>query len=575
MRRAHFLLSFLVLLAALPPARADDLAQLRAIKSIPETTWQAVADGAEPWPEALFPLSYWPEKDRKKLPQEFWERLAAHERKWPEFIKTQRELYRREYGPAVKNAYDLFLEEQAEMKQPDYQKASPPVLKKKTLKRLTDLAYLPGRAFGGLAGAGLESIRVFAFRQGKLRVIPFDIVEFTDESRVVLPQGPEGNPEEGDGIFRNNDLLFFMVHDAGHRIAKESVGRAFPGASAVREVEISCSPEGETGWVYAASFAADPPAKSPFNYIEFYPEFNVTFTPVSFNQCHPRKIKKEIHPTLKTGTWLSSPAVGGRPYDIHDHLRIRVSLKYLVGSTFDDEDNLTVRWRAWFEGQVVNYNRAAWKLTTPLGIGAPTVFNDIVANAFSVFNYITWYSPFNPSVFVKHLDVKVGEQLNDRVARQRDELTVRFLSEHNRKGCAADGKMSDRDAALDDRFSSWHLFTGPHGTVCMRNDYDDFLTEKGTRTLDWRDDEKNPGNFDTHLVIKDLSNRSEHFYVDWNAVPFFWNEDPGKYRWDSLDLVLKRLDRPLTFSVEGTPALTTGVYIHVPDVHAEEKHYDL
>ena len=578
MRNAYFPLIFLLLILAGLPARADDLDRIRTIKNFSDARLHAITEGTEPWPEALFPLSFWYEKDLKKLPQEYWKGLQDRERKWPEYIKHQRKIFQREYGADVKNPWDLFLKQQAEMKEPGYHQLARPVIKKKTLKRFVDIAHIPAQFFHDVQGTPVGHIRVFSYQLGRLRIIPFDIVEFTDTNQVVLPDGPESNPEEGDGIFRKNDLLFFMLVDAGHMVDPAWIRKRHPGITALQEMEISYRPDAEEGWVYVAAFSGSPPAKASFDYIAFHPEFSVTHTPITYGQCHPRKLKgKEgIFPTLETGTWLSAPSIGGRPLDILDHLRIRITLKYLIGKTFDDEDKLNVTFRAWYDGQVINYNRAAWKLSTPLGIGAPIVFDDIVADFNSVFNHITWYSPFNPSIFVKHLDVLVGEELNERVGKYREDLKVKFISEHNRdRRYEVDGIMSDREKTHNDRFSSWHLFTGFSGTVCMRTDYDDFLTEHGKRTLDWRDTAKHYGNYDNHLVIKDLSNRSEHFYVEWNAVPFFWNRDPGRYDWSNLDLILKRIDKPLTYTVDGKSRFRPGLYIHIPDVHAEEEKYEL
>ncbi len=78
------------------------------------------------------------------------------------------------------------------------------------MKCLIDLVYIKANDFGNLQANPVDRIRVFAYKFGKLRPIPADILEFTSKNRVVLPEGSEGNPEDGDRIFSKNDMLLFM-----------------------------------------------------------------------------------------------------------------------------------------------------------------------------------------------------------------------------------------------------------------------------------------------------------------------------------------------------------------------------
>lgn len=552
---------------------AGDAERLNALKNISKARWDKIASGLEPWPAELFPISYWPEDERKKLPPEYLLKLQEREKKWPLIIEREAKLFKKEYGSSVRNLYDLFLKEQAEMKNPEYNTPVQPVKAKKSLRRLIDIVYLQAKYFKNIQGTPLNRVRVFSYRQDKLRVIPFDILEFTDADAAVLPFGSEGNPKDGDNIFSNNDKLFFMAADSGHQISINYVKEKYPSAKKVQELEISYAKDKERSWVYVASFDQNEPELSPIDNIEFDPEYDITYTPFCYNQCEPREMDGKIAPTLKINTWADAPSVGGIPYDIHERLRIRIKLDFVVGSTADDEDNSNVSWRAWYQGRVINYNRAAWKVSTPLGIGAPVVFNDIVESCLSAYNYINWSVPFDPSLLMKYLNVMVGEELNDRPSKLKDILKVYYLTERDRKGFQSDGVMSDAEKNRDNIYSSWHLYTSFVNTVLMRTGYDDWMVTKGKRTLDWHDDDVNVGNYDNHLMMDNFKRTNHHFYIEWNCVPFFWNDNPSRYNWKNLDIVLKRIDKPLTYRIDGGENINPGIIVHTPNIKIEKTKY--
>jgi hypothetical protein len=56
-------------------------------------------------------------------------------------------------------------------------------------------------------------------------------------------------------------------------------------------------------------------------------------------------------------------------------------------------------------------------------------------------------------------------------------------------------------------------------------------------------------------------------------VPFFWNENPLKYNWKNLDLVLKRIDKPLTYRIDGGDYITPGAIVHIPNIQMEQDKY--
>lgn len=557
----------------------DDIKCLERLQGIPQRELDKIINGEAPWPEELFPLSIWTDKDQKmkKLTDEFWVMLREVERKWPKFIDEQMQLFKKSYGPDIKNSYDLFLKEQAQLKASDYFETSAPVKARKTLKRLIDLAYFPASYLYELQGVSLDKIRVLSYNQGSLRIILFDILEFTKENRVVLPLGPEANPQDGDNVFSDNDKIFFMVADAGDQIDEGYIKEKFPRLKAVQEVEISYQKDNEKGFVYVATFSDKAPMKSPFDYVDFYPEVGITVTPFVFNQCECRKVKGDIVPTLGIRTWATAPQIGGTPIDIHNRLRLNTTIAFRIGTKREREDDFNLAWRAWYDGSVMNYRRATWKMSTPLGIGAPTVFCDIVATTLSLFSYISWYNPFDPSLLVKHTEISIGEDLNKRVLLDEKAKTLkeasRFITSADKDGVDIDGVMSGKEQSRDNTRPSWFVVTGLPGTICYRTAYDDFLTENAKFSLDWIDSAEDIGYYNNRLVLDNFRNRQEYFYIEWNNVPYFWNSDPNKYGWENLDLILKHRDKPLTYKIGTHSGIKSDMFIHIPDIKVVKEDY--
>lgn len=559
-----------MLLAVQLPA-ADDRSRLEALENIPARQWEQIRSGDAPWPECFFPISTWSASERKQFKPAYWQRIESIERSWPNYIAQQRQLFKAEYGEGIHNLYDLFRAERSR----DVA-ATEPVREIKTLQRLMDLAALKADDFTSIRGRNIAAIRLYAHRMGRIRAIPHDIIEFTPKNLIVLPQGPEANPADGDGLFNNTDRLFFMAADAGDHVDPAWLGQEI-GAAVVEEIELAHAGDGERGWVYAVAFGDEIPAGAPFDYIRFHPDAAIVFTPFVLNQCTSSMIKKKIHSTMGVRTWATTPAMGGFPFDIHERLHINSRIAFKIGTKKEDEDDFNLAWRAWYDGNVVFYTRVSWRMSTPLGIGAPTVLADILATPLSLFCYPGFHTPFDPSLLVRLVDFSIGEQLNDRIPTLAKDFPLlqntRLLTSRDREGMLIDAGMSEKEKALDGKQSAWLLLTSPCASICIRNSYDEFLTKHAALNLDWQDNPETVGTYRNALCLESFKNRQQHFFVEWNVVPWFWNADAGRYQWDNLDLVLRHRDRPLSYRIGDTKDILVPRNIHVPDIGtAMERH---
>jgi hypothetical protein len=515
-----------------------------------------------------FPISNW-SKDQFKPPESYWAVQRQFEKSWPLFIDEQEKQFSRIYGSGIKNSYDLFLREQASTV------GRNSAIQKKTLKRLLDLVSVPGKSLGGARSSQISSIRVVAFREGSLRVIPFDILEFTAAGRVVLPLGPEGNPKDGDGVLGDNDKLIFMAMDAGHKISKQYITENLKGVRDVQEIELEYAPANEYGWVYCVSFAGSPPEKSPIRYARHSSEAAIIYTPFYLVQSKPRLDKKGPAPTIEPATWAVAPSMGGIPQDIHEELALDIKLAYRIGATSENQDSFNMRFRAWFNGDVIVYGRATWKVKTPLGIGAPTIFADIMATPFYLLNQNFLCTPFDPTVLMKSFHLIIGEELNNRVLAADSAKGSRLITQDNRQGFLVDARMDpgEGDPAYKGlKRDLWHVLTGPWGSMCVFSGLNEYLSGHAAKfNLLWSDTPSNIGSYRYNLEVTDFKNRQEWMYLEWNVVPYFGS--PGQYNSKNLDLVIKHHEKPLTPVVNGTTRIPVSPFILIPDIKNEKEFY--
>lgn len=566
------------LLAVLLPAIStanDDTKRLSVLKNIPQEKWSKIANGDEPWPEELFPLSIWSEEEKKKLPSEYWTKLERDERKWPMYINSQMKHFKREYGSDIKNPYDLYFMEQKQMKKSDYLKIAPPIIAKKTLKRLIDFTYLEAEHFSNLQGTPLKQIYVLSFKLGKLRIIPHDIIEFTKDNAVVLPSGPQANPKDGDNIFNNNDKLFFMVVDTGHQVERQYILEKYPGIKVLDEIEISYKKDKEIGWVYVAGFTSKLPPKSNFDYIQFCSETGPFFTPFALLQCRCIQKGKSILPTFDVCSRMIPPSVGGIPVDFQQGATMSMTVHPRpFGKITKTQKDFDMSLKAWYDGNVALYKRAAWKLKTPFGICTPIICADTVTVLFTLVAHTSWGVPFNPSILLKRVEFSGSERLNGR-ALNKDILktNARFITPSNRNGVCVDGMMSEDEKKWDKSFKSWYVFSdGLSTSWCYRYKVDEAFLKNANIEVQWLDTSTEPGKMSFNFKMKSLPGKIGFSYVDGHLLPAFFNTDPENNNWGNLELILKRLDKPLTITINNKK-ITPKPYIHVPNIDNVKNNY--
>jgi len=512
--------------------------------------------------------SSWTKEEISALPESFWTTQKNTERQWNTYRDSISRAYSSEYGKDINSCFDLFLKEQNQSKTRNTN-----VLETKNLNRPTDIVWIEGRQARAFSGQPVFSLKVLSFRENRLHIIPADIIEFTKDGRIVLPYGPEANIKDADGLISDNDRIFFMAMDAGHRINRDIITSAYKNIGVIQEIEISSPAEKEKAWVYLVSFTSDIP-KCGFDLVSLFPDASVIYTPNMFIQARPQKKGGRAYPTVNVCSWLISPEAGGTMTDVHNNFYIKIAMAYRMGITkTQDQDSFDLRWRAWYDGQVIGMIRTSWKLSTPLGIGAPTIFTDVLVTPFTLRDENFIATPFDPGIIVKTYSQSIGEDLN-RTVLSPDSTPYSILTSANKKGYAVEGKMKSYEVLEDKKGMKsylWHALTSQSGSMCVISGLNPFLSEYAKFKLEYFDGANNPGKYMYSLELSNFKNRQENMYIEWNVLPFF-NEN-NKLDLKMLDLVLKHAGNALSIKAGMQQPVQLPQFTHIPNIKNEMKYY--
>ena len=147
---------------------------------------------------------------------------------------------------------------------------------KNTITRQFDHIVITGSDLAENRNKPIPLMRLYAFKGGKMRPIPFQVDEITEDTDWVLPQkSPYLSKKMADKarlikddppeIMDDNDELAFMITDIGDR-ADPSVWPA--DWLSAEEITLTDPLTDDQGWVYLFSFA-EPRELSPLDYVEY------------------------------------------------------------------------------------------------------------------------------------------------------------------------------------------------------------------------------------------------------------------------------------------------------------------
>ena len=163
-----------------------------------------------------------------------------------------------------------------------------------SLTRSIDPIIILGSEIPDMTGMEISNLRVFMSRNGHIRSVPFQIDQkdsrndwvwdavydsekvddsfYEEEAEQIVEQEnltyDDQDPLEKN-VFDNNDVLVFLVKDAGDKDHK-SIMRL--GADKLLELKITDPVNQTKGWVYLVYFESDAPAISDTRYVRYEPE---------------------------------------------------------------------------------------------------------------------------------------------------------------------------------------------------------------------------------------------------------------------------------------------------------------
>lgn len=110
----------------------------------------------------------------------------------------------------------------------------------------------------------IEDLRLFAWKDGALRPIPFQVDERTPEEAYAYRAGELRRGDTDDGRLDANDELVFMGRDLGDRVP---LGDVDLGQTRCLELEVHDPRRARQGWVYLLRFEGDAPPPTSRRYV--------------------------------------------------------------------------------------------------------------------------------------------------------------------------------------------------------------------------------------------------------------------------------------------------------------------
>ncbi len=210
------------------------------------------------------------------------------------------------------------------------------VLEESTLARPEEPLELRGADLVELVGRGVNSIHLFAWRDGAFRSAPLQIDE----------RGPMGRLFEEDdqpGVLDENDSVVLMQEDVGDRVDRMTW---IEGADNCRyEIElIDPVGAGGSGWVYL--FTGDGLPASPDDYVGM-----VSFDPFQIESDRYLERFAEGNPGLLLDLIISE-SMGGNGVDLYDRVKYRAKPSLILPWLTEDDGTVSYGGREPIDGPV-------------------------------------------------------------------------------------------------------------------------------------------------------------------------------------------------------------------------------
>jgi hypothetical protein len=382
----------------------------------------------------------------------------------------------------------------------------------------------------------IDHLGVVAFRNGHAAAIPFQIDERRGH-RVALADGSEPLEDDRPGVLDPDDLLVFMVCDAGERKDARPLEESLPGTGTIgewREIEVRDPADGTTAYAYLV--VAETPPKTAKSYVDYTPAGDLVGSAtyrVGLVDALPKYLA-----LLRDGSPTPNLLDGPR-------LRVHATLLANLADFTLHEGQGQHRLIAWKSGPV----RAVRRSRHYVSIGFGIELTAGVANTYFYSRHVyapgSMKLPFSPGVFFRQIDAIGG-------ADGREMRGWRYHANGvPRGGFPIDGHMSDEEKRFH-ADGDWFALAEHERAILFAVRLSENLAREIPLHLVYRDDastpmppEDVPGTqplvgFEGHHIER-LSGGRYRFALHIFSIPTF---EPGDER-----RILRALDAPVTAAV--------------------------
>ena len=317
------------------------------------------------------------------------------------------------------------------------------------IDRQYEAVELPVGQLQRLGKTPLERLGVVAFRGGHAAPIPFQVDERRGR-KVAVADGSEPLADDRPGALDPDDVLVFMVCDAGERKGDRPLEASLPGAGAVtawREIQVRDPRSGVTAYAYLV--VADMPPKSAKHYVDYTPAGDLVGT-----------ASYRVGLVNALPTYLALLRDGAPTANLLDGPRLRVHATLLANlASFDlNEGQGQHRLIGWKVGPVRVVRRSRHYVSIGFGIELSAG----VANTYFYSRHVyapgSMKLPFSPGVFFREINAIGGADGRDMQGWRywangvpQGGLTIDGRTSAEEKGFAADGDwfaLAERDHAI-------------------------------------------------------------------------------------------------------------------------------
>lgn len=431
-----------------------------------------------------------------------------------------------------------------------------------TMTRLYDPVQVPGELLASLHGAPLDRLRLYAYKGGRMRQIPYQLDERLENGDYLFSMGPGANYDLANNKLDPQDLLMLPIEHTGGRAPKA----AWPTADGI-EIELVDPLDHGRSYCYLLRFPEKAPPRlyDKTKEVEALDPWENPDIPIGFEGESYRvageikRVGKKVYKNFNVKSLIMPTSAGGSGKNFVDGLRSRSFIELLFGTIRIDlnESGSIGGVDQIHSGTVRGYGRAWMSMQLPMGIEGPRMYSDVFTYDRMILSPMTITMPFNPGTIITRGGISIGFDLNEHA------YGMKLYTPHCLEGVTIDGKMTPNELALfPGKWVPWYAITGPQGSFIVRLQIDKAMLDQFTRSFEYTDDRKAlfppedlPGAIGYargSLEFTDFKPGDYSISYEWYFPPNFY--DPAGLDVDRLQQYFNIIDAPIVIRVDGKEA---------------------